>query len=410
MSFRNLVNYFIFGAILGICLIFSFFYFGSLTNIPKIPKAFVILSGSMEPELPVGSVAVVIPRDFYIPGDIITFKPVSQKEIPVTHRITAINQSSTYFQVSSYVTKGDANKTIDPQSITDEAIIGKVFLTIPYLGYLIDFTKKPQGFIFLVIIPATIIIYEELKNLKKELINFLKSLKIMSKLSSFKFIHFSPTSLRYLIILPVAAAAFTAVLFTQAFFNDNETTTSNIFGAATSFPTPSGSPTISPTPSPQIAQVLVINEILPDASCSQGNTEAQWIEVFNGYNTTVNLKNFKITDGTNTIDLVTANSLNLPSGSFALLAHNSAIWSDCWTDNGAITGNLGGQLNIDVGTLKLLDTNDNIIDVVSWGGTTGLNPIQNQSVERNPDGLDTAIGDSFNSSDFVVRTTPMPGL
>ncbi|KKQ46617.1 MAG: Type I signal peptidase, partial [Candidatus Woesebacteria bacterium GW2011_GWD1_38_10] len=68
-----------------------------------------------------------------------------------------------------YVTKGDANEDFDPPKISDKDIIGKVRLTIPYLGYLAFAAKKPWGFILLVIVPATIFIYEELKAVLKEL-------------------------------------------------------------------------------------------------------------------------------------------------------------------------------------------------------------------------------------------------
>ena len=73
----------------------------------------------------------------------------------------------------------------------------------------------------------------------------------------------------------------------------------------------------------------------------------------------------------------------MPPGEFALLAHNNAIWNDCYDDNGAITANLGGNLNIDPAskTLQLLDADDNVIDTVKWGSaTTGLGITQSQSI------------------------------
>ena len=154
--------------------------------------------------------------------------------------------------------------------------------------------------------------------------------------------------------------------------------------------------------------------MLPDTSCFVGqNKEAQWLEVYNGFSTTVNLKNFKITDGSNVIDLVTANNVDVVSGGFALISHDNAVWTTngCFDDNNVITANFGGgAFNIDTGFLQLLDAGNNVIDTVQWGGSTGLNPTQNQSIEREPDGLDSATGVNFNAADFVVRTTPQPGL
>lgn len=199
---------------------------------------------------------------------------------------------------------------------------------------------------------------------------------------------------------------------TQSYFSDSAVSGANTFATASEFQSASLTP-VEPTPSEEAAQVLVINEIIPDSSCSQGNNEAQWIEIYNGYATTVNLKNFKITDGTNTIDLVSAASVNIAPDGFVLLSHNSSIFgtnqNSCYNDNGTTTANLGGSLNIDVGTLQLLDSDDNIIDVIQWGGATGLNPSQNQSVERVPSGIDTATGSSFTATDFRVREIPTPG-
>jgi len=196
-------------------------------------------------------------------------------------------------------------------------------------------------------------------------------------------------------IVPVIGAFFVTAAVASSFYVDTEQAQANFLGAAASYDT--------------IAQTLVINEVLPDTSCFQGQTEAQWIELFNGTGGTVNLKNFKITDGSTTIDVVNSNT-NVPSGAFALLAHSTAIWNDCYDNNGVITANLGGQLDIDTGFLQLQSSTSAIIDTVQWAGATGLNPVINQSIERDPDGLDIALGATFNASDFVVQTTPMPGL
>lgn len=218
-----------------------------------------------------------------------------------------------------------------------------------------------------------------------------------------------------LLLIFIACLGFISYRVTSAFFSDTETSTGNLFAAASIFGTPT--PTPSPT-SPPIAQTLVINEVLPDTSCSVGQTEAQWIEVYNGFSITVNLKNFKLVDGntSTTIDLVSSNT-NLPAGQFALIAHNNAVWNQCFSDNGVITANFGGQLDIDTKFLQLKDASDAIIDTVKWGlgtddgGTTLDTPAQDESIERDPDGLDSAsVGTAFNESDFIERTTPQPGL
>lgn len=195
------------------------------------------------------------------------------------------------------------------------------------------------------------------------------------------------------------------------FFSDSENSVDNILSAWTEEVEPSSTPSPTPTPTPGLAQTLVINEVLPNPSCSQGNTEAQWIEFYNGFSFSVNPKNFKITDGTNTIDLVTANNLTIPAGGLLLLAHNSAIWNNCWEDNGTQTGNLGGTLNIDTGHLQLIGTDGTtVIDDVRWGDPTNLDPQQDESIARTPNGWDSAFGADFNENDFSVYATPSAGL
>lgn len=385
--------------------IFLFFSVGQLI-FRDFYKAFVILSGSMEPVILTGSVAIVHPKSSYQVGDIITFKTGGGKSDFVTHRISEIKENE-------LITKGDANEEVDGAAVLSNKVIGKVLFSIPYLGYGVDFAKTPQGFILMIIVPATIIIYEELKSIKNELAASVKK-KILSISSDDLAVHSNKLP-KQVFVIPLVGVIFVSFFFaTKAYYLDMEQNQQNILGAASSFstptPTPSSTPNSSPTPTPQTQAIsLVINEVLPDSSCSQGNTEAQWLEVYNGYPNTVNLKNFKITDGVNTIDLVTANNVNIPSGAFALLAHNSAIWNNCYDDNGVITANLGGQLDINSGQLQLLDSNSLVIDTVIWGNSP-LNPIQNQSVERNPDGFDTALGVNFAAGDFVVQTTPFPGL
>lgn len=190
--------------------------------------------------------------------------------------------------------------------------------------------------------------------------------------------------------------------FSHSFFSSTGSSTNNVFAAASVFP----------TPTPPIAQTLVINEVLPDSSCSQGETKAQWIEVYNGFSTTVSLKDFKITDGTNTIALVDSANATIAPGAFVLLAHSTSIFGNgkCYDNHGADIENLGGSLNINVGHLQLLNSSSQVIDDIQWGGNTGLSPQQNQSIERVPAGKDSATGSNFASSDFIIREMPTPGF
>lgn len=130
-------------------------------NIPGNYKMMAVQSGSMEPTIKTGSIVVVKPEKDYKVGDIITFKDLNKSKTTVTHRIASVSGQFV-------TTKGDANKTADTDLINKSQIVGKEFLAIPYIGYIVGFSKTQTGFIILVIIPATLIIYTELMTIKNE--------------------------------------------------------------------------------------------------------------------------------------------------------------------------------------------------------------------------------------------------
>jgi len=127
----------------------------------------VILSGSMEPTIPVGSIVVTqkIDVDNVKAGDIIVFQRSKSKTL---HRVIdkIVENDSYYFK-----TKGDANEDPDPWIVQPEQVQGSLLLTIPYYGYLLYFAGTPIGFILMVIIPAILLITNEIRKiiqLKKE--------------------------------------------------------------------------------------------------------------------------------------------------------------------------------------------------------------------------------------------------
>lgn len=129
-------------------------------------KVMTVISGSMEPTIKTGSVVTVKPIDNYKIGDIITFGPYSKTKAPTTHRIYEIKVVGGQ---PVYITKGDANNAPDTREIQKKDIIGKVLLAVPYMGYAVDFAKKPMGFALIIIIPAALIVVDELKKILKKL-------------------------------------------------------------------------------------------------------------------------------------------------------------------------------------------------------------------------------------------------
>lgn len=104
---------------------------------------YIVLSGSMEPQYPVGAVIYVNEADLdsLAPGDVITFQ-LAEHTI-ATHRIVEIRNDD---GVVRYVTKGDANEHPDAETVAPEQIIGVPKFSIPMLGHLISYIRKPPGF------------------------------------------------------------------------------------------------------------------------------------------------------------------------------------------------------------------------------------------------------------------------
>lgn len=89
-------------------------------------KPYVVLSGSMEPVLPVGSVVVIDQSQTAVQaGDIAAFLKNGQT---VTHRIVEVTEKG-------YITKGDANSEKDTGIVAPQKILGKVILCVPDLGF-----------------------------------------------------------------------------------------------------------------------------------------------------------------------------------------------------------------------------------------------------------------------------------
>ena len=113
-----------------------------------------------------GGIVIITPSDSYAVGDVITFGKDTKTQIPTTHRIVAIDGQGAQRMFS---TKGDANEEADPTPTRLPDVDGKVLFTVPYLGYILDFAKKPLGFVLLVGVPAVLIILDEIGKIIREI-------------------------------------------------------------------------------------------------------------------------------------------------------------------------------------------------------------------------------------------------
>ncbi len=108
-----------------------------------IPLA--VLSGSMEPQYPVGGLIFVRPvaaKDVKV-GDPITFYMADGRTL-ATHRVTQVDEAS-----QSFKTKGDANAVEDQGTVSFNRLVGSPQFSIPLVGYVSIFVRTAQGKIIL---------------------------------------------------------------------------------------------------------------------------------------------------------------------------------------------------------------------------------------------------------------------
>lgn len=110
-----------------------------------LPRCFgfvnlAVLSGSMEPNIPVGSVVFVkdVEPDTLEADDVITY--TIGNGTMVTHRVVEVDVAN-----QAIITKGDANETQDASPVAFSQVIGKMKAHIPLLGYISIYLKTPLG-------------------------------------------------------------------------------------------------------------------------------------------------------------------------------------------------------------------------------------------------------------------------
>lgn len=116
-----------------------------------------VLSGSMEPGIQTGSIiAVKLAEDktnFKV-GDVITFM---EEDILITHRITEVTKSG---DSVLYRTKGDNNNAEDMNPVQSGNVVAEYTgLTVPYVGYFINFAQSKNGALLLLIPGFLLLIY-----------------------------------------------------------------------------------------------------------------------------------------------------------------------------------------------------------------------------------------------------------
>lgn len=155
MNFSKIIN--LVWTLYFISLVF-FGLFSALSQ-PNLPiQAFVIQSGSMEPTIMTGDLAL-IKTDFaqVQAGEVITFKNL--EGTTVTHRII---EEVTTGPAKVFITQGDNNQAPDPDPVPEANIFGVWFFAIPRMGYVLVGLKTALGLSSLVAVPVVLLILTEL--------------------------------------------------------------------------------------------------------------------------------------------------------------------------------------------------------------------------------------------------------
>ncbi|MDO5569777.1 MAG: signal peptidase I [bacterium] len=135
---------------------------------PPMFNAYVVLTGSMKPNIDVNDVVITKKKGegTLKIGDVITFVSADPRYsgVIITHRIVdVILENGVYF----YRTKGDNNDSVDMTLTSHSNVVGKVFMTVPYLGYVQSFLATSRGWIIVILIPWLIVIAYDIMKLFK---------------------------------------------------------------------------------------------------------------------------------------------------------------------------------------------------------------------------------------------------
>lgn len=116
-------------------------------------RAFVVMSGSMEPAVHTGDVVIVqrIAAATARVGDVITFRDPDGTGRLITHRVRSVQRRGGSVDV---VTKGDAANGVQRWSAPADGSLGRVRFRLWKLGYALGLVRGRAFHLLLVIAPA----------------------------------------------------------------------------------------------------------------------------------------------------------------------------------------------------------------------------------------------------------------
>lgn len=127
-------------------------------------RALTVLSGSMSPAIETGDVVAVrgVRASEVAPGEVITFTDPEDDSRLITHRVADVRLGG---GKARFVTKGDANRTVERWTIPADGELGRAMYRIPKVGHLAGWTRNPQLRFLLLALPVLLLAGLELRRI-----------------------------------------------------------------------------------------------------------------------------------------------------------------------------------------------------------------------------------------------------
>lgn len=103
-----------------------------------------VVSGSMEPNVPLGSLAILVRGEPPEVGDVAAYLlEVQGRRYVILHRVTGVTEDG------RYLFSADAGGQYGTDLVEPEKVLGRMLIAIPYLGYLVPYAPLVLGLVLL---------------------------------------------------------------------------------------------------------------------------------------------------------------------------------------------------------------------------------------------------------------------
>lgn len=136
---------------------------GAVVLVPAVSGStpYTILTSSMEPSMPPGTLVIVKPidpQDVKI-GTVVTYQLYSGEADVVTHRVVEIQAPTLPGEDPSFITKGDANADPDAKVVKAVQLRGAVWYSVPWIGWVNNVVNGDLRAVVIPIVAGLLFLY-----------------------------------------------------------------------------------------------------------------------------------------------------------------------------------------------------------------------------------------------------------